>query len=220
MDTYEKTKSPFDTIFKRNMPHILEKIFFYLDFESYLKCIEVKNTWKNMLLSDSFQKRAKKLYRPEEKLRNLSFAGNSDAVHKLVSCGLVDVNCQNESGKTPLHYALMGTHEATKVLLDLGADPNKKDKQGRTPLFLVCRSTKNPGDPGEREYPNVVKLLLQKGADPNAKDDFRSTPLSNAQCDGLTTTVRILLDGGARPHKNNHGFGRAVIYRRDGTLYY
>ena len=219
MDTDKKTESPFDTIFKRNVPHILEKIFFYLDFESYLKCIEVKNTWKNMLLSDSFQKRAKKFYRLEEKLRNLSFAGNSDAVHKLVSCGLVEVNCQNESGKTPLHYALMGTHEATKTLLDLGADPNKKDKQGRTPLFLICRSTRQPGDPGEREYPNVVKLLLQKGADPNAKDKRGLTPLQHAASDGLATTVRILLDGGARP-QNNHSLGRAVIYRGDGTVYY
>ena len=78
------------------------------------------------------------ILKDEEKLRYLSFTGNSDAVYRIISCGLVDVNCQNESGKTPLHYALMGTHEATKTLLDLGADPNKKDKQGRTPLFLVC----------------------------------------------------------------------------------
>ena len=129
------------------------------------------------------------------------------------------MNCQNESGKTPLHYALMGTHETTKMLLDLGADPNKKDKQGQTPLFLVCRNTRKPGDPGEREYPNIVKLLLQKGADPNAKDTFGRTPLSNAQSDVLTTTVRILLDGGARP-ENYHGLGRAVIYRSDGTVYF
>ena len=76
-----------------------------------------------------------------------------------------------------------------------------------------------PENPREREYPSIVKLLLQKGADPNAKDKHGLTPLQHAASDGLTTTVRILLDGGARP-QNNHGLGRAVIYRGDGTVYY
>ena len=200
MDIDHEAISPFDKIFTRNVPHILETIFFYLDYESYLKCMGVRNTWKKILLSDSFKKRAKKLYMPEilkdeEKLRYLSFTGNSDAVYKIISCGLVDVNSENERGMTPLLYALVGPDEVIKMLLDGGADPNKKDKHGQTPLFLACRN---------QVYLSIVRLLLCKGADPNTQDFRGCTPLHYAAYDGREAIVKILLYGGALPDLKNN----------------
>ena len=50
-------------LFPRNVPHIIEKIFFYLDYESYKKCHEVNSTWFELLTSDSYQKKAKAVFR-------------------------------------------------------------------------------------------------------------------------------------------------------------
>ena len=211
MDIDEKTESPFDPIFQRNVPHILEKIFFYLDYESYLKCTEVTKTWKKMLLSESFQRRAKIVYKKDilidqDKFFHFSYVGDSGAVDKFISCRLVDVNSETLSGKTALHYALMGTHEVIKMLLDAGADPNKKDKRGQTPLFLAC--TQKIGDLG---YPCSVKLLLDNGADPNTKDIFGCTPLHYAVADGIKDAVKVLLDGGALPDIKNKS-GETPLY--------
>ena len=200
MDVEKRILSQFDAIFTRNVPHILEKIFFYLDYESYLKCIGVSTIWKNMLLSDLFKKRAKIMYLPEilrdeEKLRNASFIGDSDAVNKLISYGLVDVNSENARGMTPLLFALLGPDEVIKMLLDGGADPNKKGKHGQTPLFQACRN---------QVYPSIVRLLLCKGADPNTQDFRGCTPLHYSAYDGRETIVKILLYGGALPDLKNN----------------
>lgn len=47
---------------------------------------------------------------------------------------LIDTN-----GCTALHYAVtLGHADATFVLLDLGADPNRQDRKGRTPAHCGC----------------------------------------------------------------------------------
>ena len=138
MDIVQKTISPLDTLFTRNVPHILEKIFFSLDYESYKKCLEVSNTLKELLLTESFKKKAALVYKleisdDEIELRMQSYHGNIDAVKKLISSDLVDVNNADEIGRTPLHHAATGGHkEVIKVLLDGGADPN-------TPLSQYLR---------------------------------------------------------------------------------
>ena len=55
----------FDKIFLKNVPHILEIIFFSLDFESYKKCLEVNNTWKELLTSESYQTKGKIVFHQE-----------------------------------------------------------------------------------------------------------------------------------------------------------
>ena len=46
----------FELLFRRNVPHILEKIFFSLSYNSYLTCFEVNNAWKKTLVSERYQK--------------------------------------------------------------------------------------------------------------------------------------------------------------------
>ena len=45
--------SPFDLLFTRNIYQILEKIFFYLDYESYRNCFDVCRAWTTFLTSDT-----------------------------------------------------------------------------------------------------------------------------------------------------------------------
>ena len=72
----------------------------------------------------------------------------------------VDVNAQDGSGATPLHYAVCGRNlEAVKILLAAGADPNIKDREDVTPFD-------NSFGRGGMLL-EVIELLLQHGANPN-----------------------------------------------------
>jgi uncharacterized protein len=64
--------------------------------------------------------------------------------------------------------------EATKMLLDLGADINARDDNGDTPMHGAAYGA----------YPTVVKLLADRGADPQIwkeKNKFGRTPLFIAE---------------------------------------
>ena len=50
-------KCAFDTLFAKNVPHILEKIFLSLDHKSFRQCREVCQTWKKLLSTESYLKR-------------------------------------------------------------------------------------------------------------------------------------------------------------------
>lgn len=65
-----------------------------------------------------------------------------------------------------------GNAEDVGLLLFLGADPNMRDRMGRTPLFCavnyqgVSQDKKTPAEVAQIAY-QKVKLLLEKGANPN-----------------------------------------------------
>ena len=51
----------FEILFSRNVPHILEKIYFSLDYKSFLACFKVNRAWIELLLSEFVQKKFRKL---------------------------------------------------------------------------------------------------------------------------------------------------------------
>ena len=56
---------PFDKLFTKSVPYILEKIFLSLDYETFKKCREVSNAWNKLLASESFQRKAKSVFQGE-----------------------------------------------------------------------------------------------------------------------------------------------------------
>ena len=58
----------FDALLKKNVPHILEKIFYCLDYKTFLTCRKVSKTWRDLLTSKSFQLKEKSVF--IEELRN------------------------------------------------------------------------------------------------------------------------------------------------------
>lgn len=119
-----------------------------------------------------------------------SFDGNLDTVRKAVEQG-VDVDSQDQSGRTPLMMAAFNGHyELVQYLLENGADPNTVDRQGRTPLIFA---TSGP-------YAETVRLLLDNGAKPNKTDQNEKwSPLMWAAAEGNEEVVKVLLDHGADP---------------------
>ena len=186
----------FDKLFSRNLPYILEKIFFYLDYESFKTCSDVNTTWKNLLTSELYVKKARSEFKREikgdkEKLVNASESGRVEDVRNLLSLGIVDVNCSGSFDRTPLgQAAINGRDGVIKLLLSKGADPNITDEHGNNPLHGAA----------QEGHKTAVELLIEAGADPKKKDPEGQAPLHIAASNCRHEVIRALIEGGADPN--------------------
>eukprot|EP00056_Hartaetosiga_gracilis_P008439 m.120875 g.120875 ORF g.120875 m.120875 type:complete len:1049 (-) comp12917_c0_seq4:201-3347(-) len=98
------------------------------------------------------------------------------------------VDIVDEEDRTALFWAMAHDHEAiASLLLDAGANPNKKDKTGRTILHLMAAS-----------HPHQVKVLVKRSVDVNIVDDEHGETAILIACDSeQPEIVQTLLDGGA-----------------------
>ena len=79
----------FDRLFTRNVPHILEGIFFSLDYPSFRTCLRVSRTWYELLTTDRLQKKAKStfhkgLLEDEKKLRDAARKGDASEIRVVI----------------------------------------------------------------------------------------------------------------------------------------
>lgn len=79
---------------------------------------------------------------------------------------------QNIANKNLFRPAELGDEEVVATILRCGANPNERDKDGRTPLHFAMEN-------GELV---VSALLLDHGADLFACDNKGETPLDAAAC--------------------------------------
>ncbi|KAJ5523311.1 hypothetical protein N7513_012855 [Penicillium frequentans] len=101
----------------------------------------------------------------------------------------VDLRARDEAGRTPLHLAIIGGHEAiVKLLIEGGTDLEAKDEYSRTPLHHAAMYG----------HEAVVKVLLERDADLEAKDYKTLTPLQHAFMRGHEAVVKVLLKRGAK----------------------
>ena len=223
-----------DTLFtKINVPHILEKIFFSLDYDSFMECRKARKEWNELLSSERYQKEEERML--AEKIdveeRKSLYLRNVEEMTYLLSSG-VDTNCVALHDDGLIHRkrnraATKGRMDVVQLLLDTGAHPNKADKFGNTPLHRAAwRSCKDMvqllldkgadlnkaaftgGTPlhhaAKRGNKDVVQLLLDKRADPNKAYCFGLTPLRDAAVYGHEYVVQLLLDRGADPKKKDN----------------
>ena len=202
----------FDTLLTRNVPHIPEKIFFAVDYKSFKKCQEVSMTWNQLLTSESFRKIGKFVFREdiEKDLWSAIVWDNVDEVRRILSNGMVEVNCESDLRKlgyshtgailcysrrmgmrieTPLYYAArMGRKEVVQLLIERGAEPNWQHWSEMTPLHMAAGLG----------HSDVVKVLMDAGADLNKVGMWGYTPLSIARVRVHKDVVNMLRDAGAQ----------------------
>jgi len=121
--------------------------------------------------------------------------GQEDSVRCLIDIErrdrLVDVetfvDVKDNDGNTPLHLAVEGRVEITRLLIENGANVNEETKTGRTPLIIATES-------GSVE---IVQILLDSGADVTAQDELEWTALHHAIFVGAGEIAEMLIEGGA-----------------------
>ena len=192
----------FNRLFSKSVPHILEKIFFSLDFDSFVACGKVTLAWEELHSSRLYQEKAYELWREKEeneiRLFKASRNGDVEEVQRLLESGInpnvkravfpINSLCQNAL----CIAASNGNIEVVKLLLKFGADPNIQSSLGLTPLHAARR--------GKNE---LVKQLINAGALPNIVDINGDTPLHLAVLAGSLNVVEVLLDAGADPKMTN-----------------
>ena len=152
-----------------------------------------------------------------------------------------DANAEDDSGKTPLHFATLSvkSHQvagptptpdvqhnaAVTALLEAGSEPNARDEMGRTPLHLAASREHVIGSVGRSDQvydERVVTALLEAGANACSRDRSGLTPLCYATDAGLDAVVTALIQAGADPNLMGDQ-GRTPLHRaakegRDGVV--
>src|SRR5467141_4994892 len=114
----------------------------------------------------------------------------------VVVCLAAPVLAQDLNTKLTDAARTRDTAEVRK-LLEKGADPNTKDKNGRTPLMEAAAWG----------YTDTVRVLLENGADVNATDLVGWNALFWAALSRRTDTLRALVAKGARANaRDSHGW--------------
>ena len=117
-----------------------------------------------------------------------------------------NVNTQDQQGavglpgRSPLHMcAHFGDTETIDLLLQLGADPNATDDQGRTPLFFT-------------NFAKAAETLLRAGANVKHQDDNGATALEARIAAGwhVDEPLRAALNSKEVPSSNENENGDVV----------
>jgi ankyrin repeat protein len=187
----------------------------------------VVNNWQRQVTAEP---RAQA--RPAGGLTPLLYAsrqGCLECVKSLVAAK-ADVNLADPEGVTPLIVAVTNFHfDVGALLLKSGANPNKWDWWGRTPLYgaVDLNTLPHGGRPDrisldETTSVKMIELLLDAGANPNAQlklfPPYRAlgpdrgadlmltigaTPLLRAAKAGDLPAIKLLLAHGANPNLPN-----------------
>ena len=168
---------------------------------------------------------------------NLAKAVMNDDVSQIISeikknPALIDYT-DIRFGQPILKFAIMNrNYESAKVLLKLGANPNKEDKlDGSSPLMEAARLG-NDGINSQKINEKFLTILISYGANPNIEEAgprrngnaTRNTPLLIASYEGNLDYVKILINAGANiNYANEFGeniLGAAVNSRNPDLVYY
>lgn len=127
-------------------------------------------------------------------LHNAAATGDTEKITSLLNSGEYDVNMLGGTpGITPLMYAVANDQpNAVRLLLERGADINKRDKDKNTALVWAAHNT------------GLTRLLIEKGADVDAAiDSIRRNPRDCYPCKNTNDAIQLIKelsgrDGSAR----------------------
>lgn len=122
------------------------------------------------------------------------FARQGDSAAAMEFINPENINSTNSQGRTPLECAIMSswpTFIMLQILLEGGANPNKKDRNGNTPLHYLAMTHITKAKFIER-----IHLLIDSGADINQKNNAGLTPLNFALTKNHAVMAEFLFENG------------------------
>ncbi len=119
--------------------------------------------------------------------------GNLAAYMKTATADPSLLNARGPEGSTPFMYAVLYADASTVArLLEMGADPNKRNDANATALMWGAKDL------------DKTRLLVDHGANVNAvSDDLRTPLMIAARRPGGAAIVKLLLEHGANPNPNS-----------------
>ncbi|KAK2731510.1 ankyrin unc44 [Colletotrichum kahawae] len=131
--------------------------------------------------------------------------GQNNVIATMIKAG-VDLDTRTWPGYTPLFFAAEAGHIASvRLLLAGGAHLRERSKSCGNLLFVSTA------------HPAMMKFLIELGLDPNERDHHGATPLHYAALNGHTTTVKLLLQRGARMTHASAVFETLADYKTKST---
>lgn len=104
------------------------------------------------------------------------------------------INLTDSDSESLLHFSIFSdSYELSRLFLKYGADPNKRDNGGQTPIFRIVFATDE----------KIIGLLLEYGAILDIQDKEGNTPLHIAVLTKNYKIIKSLLDYGVDPLIHN-----------------
>ena len=105
-----------------------------------------------------------------------------------------DINGTDRNGRFALYFASSEGHaEVARLLIEHGADVDKRYDHFTTPLYLAAG----------KGHTEIVRLLIGKGADVHVRSETGGSPLLRAAGQGHAEIVRLLIESGANIDVDN-----------------
>jgi len=109
----------------------------------------------------------------------------------------------NKIGLSALLIAIRtGQHDVVSLLLDSGANPDSRDRDGESAVHVAVR---------EEDY-NMLQILLKAGADPNLPSHLGKFPLHLAVEQNLLPLVKLMVDQGVDVEAREQAGGRTALH--------
>jgi len=135
-------------------------------------------------------------------LHNAAQKGDLRYLKLILSKENPSVDLSDETGSTPIFYALEYNHkEVAEFLLKQKANINHLNTFGRTPLFAAIDSNN----------PDVINFALNNGADPNTADSNGETILHYGIINKKDNSLFFILENDNLPINTPNNFGKTPL---------